>query len=206
MRKLVAHFAGAGSSCELIETLFIHPVIGEERRCIRGKRSGAYKGYATFQWTKAVQGLSLFVIEAAIRKYRSGQGPLLVGCNGSFASSLDYAIDKQTSWLYDMFGWDSKGAGLSRKLLLRSNPGQRMAGPVAVSLNLNFLEPSNITVLYNYEELSSLEALTTLKARVLEHVGAPDNLPSLTELIESNHSLPDLVPNSLPEKAIASGC
>lgn len=203
MRKLVAHFAGVGPSCELIETLFIHPIIGEERRCIRGKRSGAYKGYATFQWTKAVQGLSLLVIEAALRKYRSAQGPLLVGCNGSFASSLDYAIDKQTSWLYDMFGWDSKGAGLSRKLLLRSNPGQRMASPVAVSLNLNYLEPGNITVLYNYEELSSLAALTTLKARVLEHIGAQDSLPTLTELIEAKNGVAELVLNSLPEKAIA---
>ncbi len=167
MRKLVAHFAGTGSDCELIETMFTHPSIGEERRCIRGKRSGAYRGCSTFQWTKAVQALALLMVEAAIRKFEPSHAPLLVGRTGSLASSLDYAIDKQTSWLYEMFGWDSKGVGLSRKLLLRSNPGQRMQAPVAISMNLNYLEPANITIMFEYAEVSTLGELQALRTHLL---------------------------------------
>lgn len=170
MRKLVAHFAGTGSDCELIETSFMHPSVGEERRCIRGKRSGAYRDCSTFQWTKAVQALALLLVEAALRKHQPSHAPLLIGRTGSLASSLDYAIDKQTSWLYEMFGWDSKGAGLSRKLLLRSNPGQRMKAPVAISMNLNYLDPTNITIMFEYAELKTEQELIALRDHLLAAV------------------------------------
>ena len=165
MRKLVLHFVG-DQQIELFETLFTHPVVGEERRCIRGKRSGAYRGYSTFQWTKAVQALSLLMVEACIRSHAPSNAPLLTGGTGSFASSLDYAIDKQTTWLFDMFGWDSKGGGLSRRLFIRSNPGQRLPGPVALSLNLISIGYQEIEILLNYEPVTGLDALRILKARI----------------------------------------
>ncbi len=161
MRKLVLHFVG-DTRPELFETLFKHPVVGE-RRCIRGKRSGAYRDHSTFQWTKAVQAAAVLMIEGAIRQRESSYLPLLLGGNGSLASSLDYAIDKQTTWLMDMFGWDDDGSGISRRLFIRTNPGQRMPGPVGLSLNLNFLSYSEIEVLLNYRQLDTLSDLTTLK-------------------------------------------
>lgn len=165
MRKLVMHFVG-DSSMELFESCFVHPTIGEERRCVRGKRSGAFRGYSTFQWTKAVQGLSIMMIEAAIRAQAPSAAPLLLGGTGSFASSLDYAIDKQTTWLYDMFGWDAKGAGFSRRLFIRSNPGQRLSAPVAITLNLNCLAFSEIEVLVNFQRVSDVDQLRNLQETI----------------------------------------
>lgn len=170
MRKLTMHFIGE-AEMELFETCFIHPTISEERRCVRGKRSGAYRGYSTFQWTKAVQALSLLMVEAAIRAHTPSRAPLLLGSTGTFASSLDYAIDKQTSWLFDMFGWDTKGSGFSRKLFIRSNPGQRLAAPVALTLNLNCLSLNEVEILVNFQPVSTVEELRLLKAR-LEDVSA----------------------------------
>lgn len=161
MRKLTLHFAGT-TNVELFETCFIHPVVGEPRRCIRGKRSGAYRGYSTFQWTKAVQALSLLMVEAAKRTIEPSSTPMLRGGVGSFASSLDYAIDKQTTWLYDMFGWDDKGSGFSRRLFMRSNPGQRIAAPVAISLNLHCLSEHEVEVYFNYDRVSTLTQFQSL--------------------------------------------
>ncbi len=165
MRKLVLQFVG-DKEYELFESCFVHPLIEEERRCVRGKRSGAYRGFSTFQWTKAVQAVSLLFIEAAIRKFQPAYGPLLVGPKGSPASSLDYAIDKQTEWLTEMFGWTPAGTGVTKRLFLRSNPGQRYQGPVGVSINLNCLAYEEIEILLNYEVQHSLLQLTHLKEAI----------------------------------------
>jgi hypothetical protein len=161
MRKLTLHFAG-DKSVELFETCFIHPLIGEPRRCIRGKRSGAYRGYSTFQWTKAVQALSILMVEAAKRTIEPTSAPMLRGGTGSFASSLDYAIDKQTTWLYDMFGWDDRGSGFSRRLFMRSNPGQRIAAPVAISLNLHCLSEQEVEIFFNCDRVSTSTQFASL--------------------------------------------
>ena len=165
MRKLVIHFAGE-DEIELFETLFIHPLLDREQRCIRGKRSGAYRDHSTFQWTKAVRALSVLIVEAAIRSTIPSAMPLLAGSTGTLASSLDYAIDKQTQWLFEMFGWTTDGGGLSRRLFIRSNPGQRMPGPVAISLNLNYLSPVEIEIYLNYERLTETQSLLDLKNRL----------------------------------------
>jgi hypothetical protein len=191
MRKLTLHFAG-DEKIELFEACFIHPVIGEERRCIRGKRSGAYRGYSTFQWTKAVQALSLLMVEAALRNHTAASGPLLRGTSGSFASSLDYAIDKQTTWLYDMFGWDDRGTGFSRRLFIRSNPGQRLTAPVAISLNLNCLACSEISIFQNYEPVTDRESLELLLKKL--------------EVVPESVSNDDGVGNSQSAAAAASLC
>lgn len=162
MRKLVLHFVGE-TRVELFETLFSHPLAGSERRCIRGHRSGAYRAYSTFQWTKAVHALALLGVEAAIRAQEPAESPLLVGWRGSLASSLDYAIDKQTTWLTEMFGWDEHGTGLSRRLFLRSNPGQRISGRVALSLNRNFCDHHEVLILLNERHVIELDALKFLR-------------------------------------------
>lgn len=157
-RRLVMHFVGE-DRVELFETHFEHPLVGTERRLIRGKRSGAYRGYSTFQWTRAVQALSVLMVEAR-RCGAVGRGvPRLMGGKGSLASSLDYAIDKQTTWLHDMFGWDESGRGYSRRLFSRTNPGQRNMGPVAVGLNQFCLEFGDIEIMLNGALVSTAEGL-----------------------------------------------
>lgn len=174
MRELILQFVG-DPQMELVESCFSHPRIGDERRCIRGKRSGAYRGYSTFQWTKGVQALSLLLIEAAIRGHIASSGPLLAGQTGSPASCLDYAIDKQTVWLMEMFGWTDSGDGFARRLFVRSNAGQRMPGPVAISLNHNYLASEDIKIFANYEAQVSLQQLSrlreSLRASVIDGMG-----------------------------------
>ena len=151
---------------ELCEATFAHPLLGDtERHCARGKSAGAYCGYCSFQWTKAVQGLCVLFLRAKIKKLM-GQGafnfPELVGEAQSLAASLDYALDKQTTWLLDMFGWDRNGTSLARRAILRTNPGRKRKGPVALSLNGNFLGSQDVEVYIGtkqVEDIGTLEAL-----------------------------------------------
>jgi hypothetical protein len=72
--------------------------------------------------------------------------PLLEGGKHSLAASLDYALNKQPEWLFDMFGSDQAGNTYLRKLLLRSNSGRRRRGPVSLSINEENLHPGSIRV------------------------------------------------------------
>jgi hypothetical protein len=147
---------------ELFETAFRHPLVGEERRAIRGKQAGAYRGHSTFQWTKAVQAMCLLMVRAALSKGAPIRGPFLVGARGTAASSLDYAIDKQTLWLVDMFGTTCGGESMSRRVFARSNPGQRTSAPVALGLHVHTLSPADIVILKNYTPVNDPAELVAL--------------------------------------------
>jgi hypothetical protein len=160
-RGFVLNFV-SDEKVELFETAFRHPLVGEERRATRGKDSGAYRSHSTFQWTRAVQAMSLLMVRAALSNYFPRTEPLLMGFRGSLASSLDYAIDKQTLWLVDMFGTTATGEGMARRVFKRSNPGQRSAAPVAISLHPHTLACSEILILQNYVPVRSEPALRAL--------------------------------------------
>jgi hypothetical protein len=170
MEKFVLSLVGSDSP-ELHETLFFHPLIGEEKRCIRGRESGAYLGYSTFQWTKAVQALCLLFVKARIRAqtemaspYR--HAPIMIGGESSLALSLDYAIEKQTCWLMDMFGCDACGGMLAKRIIARSNPRKRRSGPVAISLNFRVLPLSAIQIFHNFRELKGLNHLRQIESAI----------------------------------------
>lgn len=157
---------------ELCEAAFSHPLLGDaQRRCARGKSAGAYSGYSSFQWTKAVQGLCVLFLRGKIKKVM-GQGtfnfPELVGEAQSLAASLDYALDKQTPWLLDMFGWDKNGTSLARRAILRTNPGRKRKGPVALSLNDNFLSGQDVEIYIGSKEVKDIGTLEALCQKIYQ--------------------------------------
>ncbi len=135
-------------SYELEKTLFTGNPIVAEIIAVRGKTAGAYKGAGTFQWTPGVKALAVVFLVALVRKLKGTKTllPLIEGERGSLASSLDYALNKQPEWLFDMFGADEKSNSYLRQLLLRSNSGRRRSGPVSISLNEQVLPPESIKV------------------------------------------------------------
>jgi hypothetical protein len=86
--------------------------------------------------------MTLLLISSRLDEGRT----VLAGARGSSIASLDYAISKQPCWLTDMFGTDSFGISLVRRLILRTNPERKRPGPVFLSLNTRYLDPSMIEV------------------------------------------------------------
>lgn len=122
-----------GKSPELQRIRFSHPSLEAPILSVRGKSEGAYLGTKSFQWTPAVRALAIFFLRAKAR-FLSLEQPLLSGEAGSPAASLDYALSKQTSWLFEMFGWNEDGQSLAKTFILRTNPNRKRPGPVSLSL------------------------------------------------------------------------
>ena len=132
---------------ELIKTCFHSPLLPQAITAVRGKTAGAFSTTATFQWTSAVQALSILLLRATerVETKRHSIEPLLEGGKGSLASSLDASLYKQTAWL-DLFGATARGDSMSRRVLTRTNPGRRRSGPVMISLNERVLPANSIEV------------------------------------------------------------
>lgn len=157
--KLVLEFEGN----QLWQTFFFFPGLSEARSTVRGKTSGAMKGFGTFQWTAAVQALSCLVLRAVIAAMRAGETSRYVsGGRSSLAISLDYAISKQVQWLQDMFGVDSKGNLIARRLILRTNPNCKRPGPVILALNEKFLPTPYISIVIEGDKNPSVEKIECL--------------------------------------------
>lgn len=111
MSELSLWFAKSESGIsELERTLFTGNPVQSEIIAVRGKTAGAYRNAGTFQWTPGVKALTVVFLTAISRSTldRKTFSPLLAGERGSLASSLDYALNKQPEWLFDMFGADEK--------------------------------------------------------------------------------------------------
>jgi hypothetical protein len=61
-----------------------------------------------------------------------------------------------------MFGLDSNGKSISKRLFNRTNLGRKRSGPTAISINLFFLPSENIKIYHNGSEVSSLTQLKQL--------------------------------------------
>ena len=139
------------SQPQLERTEFSHPLLGGKQEANRGKTGGASTSPHTFQWSPAVRSLSLLLLLNALWGRKSSQpdpafAPRLVGGEGSAAASLDYALGKLPAWLMDMFGMDSRGTALARRLVRRSNPERRRGGECALALNLSMLPAVKIEI------------------------------------------------------------
>lgn len=158
MASLIMSFVGQHNP-ELYETIFEHALLRERQRAIRGKTAGAYDRTGSFQWTRAVKAAALLTVQTLTHHLGGAAAagtarPVLVGNGASLASSLDYALHKQPLWLMDMFGVDSQGQSLARRLFHRSNPGRRRPGPIAVSINTNFVSVESIQIIWNGRTLT----------------------------------------------------
>lgn len=143
---------------------FSHQLLGTERLSVRGKLGGAWGSQFTFQWTPAVQALMLLLLDTRLN--RSEQPAILSGGAGSPAASLDYAIGKQPAWLLDIFGLDSHGVAIIRRLIRRTNPERKRGGDVELSVNPRHLGADQIRCLVNGTEVTSDEDLRALRTEI----------------------------------------
>ena len=168
MTALQLGFSG-DCEIELNDTLFTLTPSSEAHRTVRGRTSGAFIGYGTFQWSHAVRALStLFLKYAAACSNHEVVDAKLSGSHGSLAASLDYAIDKGPVWLADMFGLDSQGRMLARRAFLRTNPGRKRAGPVVIAVNSSFLASQSIKISLNGVPLREHHELALLAKKLEE--------------------------------------
>jgi hypothetical protein len=164
MRDLKLYFEAG----QLTEVQFCDGVSGEVRRSIRGKSGGAYRSAGSFQWTSAVKGFALL----AVRALSGLEDPVIKGCGGSLAASLDYAISKQPMWLTEMFGCDQCGISLIRRMVLRTNPERKRPGPTVLSLNERFMPVAALSVFADGARCSR-EELVVLAAALSQEEAVP---------------------------------
>lgn len=163
MKKLTLKFFKG----ELWETTFTHPILQGEAVSVRGKTAGARVGAGTFQWTSGVQALSLLLVRAIYASVgHDAPRAELRGGRGSQAISLDYAISKQVQWLHEMFGTDSIGQLIARRIFLRTNPNCKMPGPVVVAVNEKFLPSENILIEIDGDTRPSPEKILALAEQI----------------------------------------
>jgi hypothetical protein len=133
------------------------PAFDGIRSAIRGRIAPSFMNLGTFTWSPAVRAASLLLVKWAATEVsdspHSREPVMISGGIGSQASSLDYAIDKAPLWLLDVFGNDTKGAPMARRLFCRLNPGRRRSGPVTICINPNLLRSNDVAVHLNGERL-----------------------------------------------------
>lgn len=152
------------SEVVLSRTSFVPPHGKSERITTRG-RYGVYRDSLTFQWSSAVQALTVALLRAAARG-KEDTSPLLIGGRGTLAASLDHAFYKQTAWFSEMFGLDKNRRSLGCRIFIRNNPGRKRPGPVVFGLNSKVLSPSSIHVYLDDVEIVEPSRLETLAHRV----------------------------------------
>ena len=153
----------------------------EVRRCIRGTNS-VVTNVGTFRWNQAVRAVCILALRYFIyRESDRAEDRSLVGGAGSLAASLDYSIAKNTGWLSDVFGSDSNGTLVVRKLITRQNPERKRPGPVVVAFTKNI---QDMGFFLNGEELVDQEALLKL----LNLLGPSEGIVKATVPIDGKSS------------------
>ena len=99
----------------------------------RGAKSSASARSSSFQWTKGVRALSVLAVLTALSRHDRSIAPRLEGQRSSVATWLDGVLSKEPAWVVDMFGNHIHGTPAVRRLFVRSNPGGKRPGPVAIS-------------------------------------------------------------------------
>jgi len=150
------------------------------------------RSQSSFQWSSAVKALSYLFVQSA-------QNPefVLTGSTGSLAVSLDYALAKQPAWLVDMFGSDSAGSPVLRKMLNIRGSGAKKGRPVSISLAKKYSQ--SIRIYLSSEEIRNKEVIALLGA-ALSSSAVPQEVSSANELqvLSQEDSFTDqltLIPN-----------
>jgi hypothetical protein len=170
--SLQLDFAGI-DSLELVQTTF--RLGSTTHASIRGKTSGAYHDFGSFQWTSAVKALAVVALKGLLSAQTSDpQQAILSGGRASLAASLDYALAKSPRWLVEMFGCYRDGRLYARRLINITNSHRKRQGLVAVSLNTRLLLPDQIRITLNGCAVTSASALEHL----LTHIDSTGSAPS----------------------------
>ncbi len=154
-------------SLSLHLTEFECPLTKECIRSVRGKNSSS-DAQGSFQWTSAVQALTLFFVYAKLHSGTSRDGFVYRGDGGTPAASLDYAISKQPIWLLEMFGTNSQGTPTIRRIITRFNPERKRGGDVGLGLNTRFLAPTDVQIILDKKELTHREDLQQLAHKLVK--------------------------------------
>ncbi|MFN8391273.1 MAG: hypothetical protein U0136_13355 [Bdellovibrionota bacterium] len=162
----------SGQQLALNEVMFSHPLLDSPRVSKRGK--GLFPGIceSSFQWTSGVQALTVLCLRtkaAQAASARSSEPPTATsirGGSGSLAASLDYALSKRPLWLLDMFGVDSYGECLSKRIFVRWNPERKRGDEVLVALNPKQLPICGLKIELGPLLLDSADLCLTLADRI----------------------------------------
>lgn len=212
-----------GDCPELVQTEFQFSADSPERTAIRGKTSGAHMLAQSFQWSAAVQALAVLILEY-VSASSDQSVPVISGGRGSLAMSLDYAIQKQTNSLCEIFGTDSTGGPVISRLLLRTNSCRKRPGPVSIGVNHHALPRANIQVLFRNRIVSDAVQLqqmanairskavlplprSSFPTRGGQHAAGNDRRPIRLAIVPfpgaSEEQLPAVRLKSLSEKLVA---
>lgn len=189
MRTLMLEFGGLEGDVRLLRTTFTNA--GRTLTSSQGKGITREPGVGgAFQWSAAVKAMSLLFVRTAIAyRTREGTPDTLSGTSRSWAASLDMAIAKgaDVSWLAEIFGTQSDGDTVAKKLFVRTNSHRRTAPsePVVIRLNVDFLPRENVEIRHDGTALESVESLQRLAAWI---EGAPSPLePCAAAPIQTFH-------------------
>jgi len=147
-----------GDAIELDEIEFLHPSQQESILSVRGKSASGRFAEASFQWTSALQALTVLFL-----KHAAGMNHFcLSGKNGSPASSVDFAISRQPRWVTEVFGVDKQGISLLRRVVMRSNSNLKRSGPVVISMACSPLSSIEISVSINGRDTRDLNEINAI--------------------------------------------
>jgi hypothetical protein len=168
----------AGEKSELIRCAFCYHRDNRIFISVRGKTTGAQPGQGSFQWTSAVRAVSSLFLREKLFGLSHRNQCVIEGTKGSLASSLDYAMYKEPNWLCDMMGTDRHGRSLSRRLLLRTNAGQKRPGIVTISLNRRYLDNLKINIFWDGEDVCESSFLEHILSEVEQLPRTESMLPT----------------------------
>jgi type IV secretory pathway TrbD component len=168
---------GKSNECQLVSTVFLPSANARELCCVRGKTAGAFDGYGSFQWTRAVQGISILVVRTVLAQHSAKYIALLQGERGSLAAALDFAISKQPGWLVDMFGLQIHGRPVSQSLFARTNTHLKRPGPVVLSINQRWLPAHSIQLQWNGQPVTHTEHIENLLAALANPIAVNNRSP-----------------------------
>jgi hypothetical protein len=176
---LALYFEGT-KRIELIKTEFKAKEAMAVRTCVRGKTAGAFTSCGSFQWTSAVRAVCAVTIRYALSEANDKVDYFLIGGHGSLASSLDYALSKEPTWITDMFGTLHSGAPYAKRLFKVTNPNRKRPGPVAVAINRGRLSPEDLKIYLNSRLVWDANDLYTILFAI-EQAGETPALPVTAE-------------------------
>lgn len=113
------------------------------------------------------------VLKSKERSAASLPSPALQASEKGAVSALDYAISRGANWVIDMFGMDSRGTPLARRLFSRSNPERKRPGPVVISINERFMRLGDIEIFSNGVLITGKDELNLLCHSLAEQSSWP---------------------------------
>jgi len=158
-------FFNGGHNSQLQETHFSHSFLDQVRIAYRGRTNGASQTHNAFLWSIGVQALCVLFVRTRA-KLKDENAATISGDGATLAASLDYALSRQPNWLTDIFGSDSHGVCIARRIILRSNPERKRPGPVTLCVNLKALPVENIEVCIDGTIVTDTNVLEKLASQI----------------------------------------